>query len=111
MAIISSITNEDECIAQYAKGMNYANTQLLEVCATRWTSHFNSVNSITISLEPLLLALEDIYQSNGDLSAESGGILLALRDRETIITLFAAREILRPLFFVYTTATSDVRFW
>ena len=50
--------------------LNYANTQFLEVCDTRWTSHINSVNSIILSLEPLLLALEDIYQSNGDLSAE-----------------------------------------
>ena len=44
--------------------LNYANTQFLEVCNTCWTSHFNSLNSIIFLLEPLLLALEDIYQSN-----------------------------------------------
>ena len=48
------------------------------------------------------MALDNIYQSTGDVSPESGGILLALRDREKIITLFAAREILRPRFTLFT---------
>lgn len=48
-------------------------------------------------LEPLLVALESIYQDGGDMSSEAGGLLLQLRSEKTIAIISFVDRLFKPL--------------
>lgn len=72
-------------------------TELVRSGDTRWTSHYLCVASTLQCLEPILVTLQEIHTTGGDLSSEAGGLLLTLQTSKGIILLFALKRILQPL--------------
>lgn len=64
---------------------------------TRWTSHYKAVHAIVKCLKGIIVTLQHLHQDAGDLSSEAGGLLLTFQDRESIILLFAVKDILDPV--------------
>lgn len=71
--------------------------KLVKPGKTRWLSHERSLAVILNVLEPLILALESIYEDGADMSSEAGGLLLQLRSEKTIAVLTLVDRFLRPL--------------
>ncbi|CAN7945744.1 unnamed protein product [Ixodes hexagonus] len=71
--------------------------KLVKPGKTRWLSHERSLSVILRLLEPLLVALESIYQHGGDMSSEAGGLLLQLRSEKTIAIISFVDRLFKPL--------------
>nr|XP_048697845.1 uncharacterized protein LOC125632943 [Caretta caretta]XP_048697846.1 uncharacterized protein LOC125632943 [Caretta caretta]XP_048697847.1 uncharacterized protein LOC125632943 [Caretta caretta]XP_048697848.1 uncharacterized protein LOC125632943 [Caretta caretta]XP_048697849.1 uncharacterized protein LOC125632943 [Caretta caretta]XP_048697851.1 uncharacterized protein LOC125632943 [Caretta caretta] len=71
--------------------------KLVQPGKTRWLSHERSLAVVLKVLQPLLLALESIYQRGMDLSSEAGGLLLILHSEKTIAILSLLSLLLKPL--------------
>nr|XP_048709134.1 uncharacterized protein LOC125638024 isoform X3 [Caretta caretta] len=61
--------------------------KLVQPGKTRWLSHERSLAVVLKFHQPLLLALESIYQDGMDLSSEAGGLVLLLHSEKTIAIL------------------------
>nr|XP_048691723.1 transmembrane protein 19 isoform X1 [Caretta caretta]XP_048691724.1 transmembrane protein 19 isoform X1 [Caretta caretta]XP_048691725.1 transmembrane protein 19 isoform X1 [Caretta caretta] len=71
--------------------------KLVQPRKTRWLSHEQSLAVVLKLLQPLLLALESIYQDGMDLSSEAGGLLLLLHSEKTIAILSLVSLLLKPI--------------
>jgi hypothetical protein len=82
--------------------------ELVSTGDTRWTSHYRAVKAVKLSLRSLVMTLQDIHCSSGDLSSEAGGLLLTFQNKTSIVLLYALEEILNPL-YVLTLALQSTK--
>lgn len=72
--------------------------ELVSTGDTRWTSHYRAVKAVKLNLRSLVITLQDVHCSAGDLSSEAGGLLLTFQNKTSIVLLYALEEILNPLY-------------
>ncbi|KAK0062850.1 zinc finger protein 862 [Biomphalaria pfeifferi] len=61
--------------------------KVIEPSSTRWLAYERCIERVIKILPSILITLEHIYKDSGDLSSMGGGILLSLRQKETILIL------------------------
>jgi len=71
--------------------------KLVQACDTRWLSNAGSVQVILQHYCAILLALESIYVTAGNLSSDAGGLLLTLKKPSTLFLITLLHEVFEPL--------------
>jgi hypothetical protein len=77
--------------------MNLPSLTVVEPSSTRWLAYERCVDRVLAIYPALLIALEHIHMDAGDLSSTAGGLLLHLRQTDTIMILCVLNHILTSL--------------
>lgn len=95
-------------LVEMMKVMGDPELELVSTGDTRWTSHYRAVKAVKLNLRSLVMTLQDIHCSSGDMSSEAGGLLLTYQNRTSILLLHALEQILNPL-YVLTLALQSTK--
>jgi hypothetical protein len=77
--------------------LNDPSLELVRAGDTRWTSNYRAVHAVKLCLRSIVVALQEVHCSSGDLSSEAGGLLLTYQNPTSILLIHALDEILQPL--------------
>jgi hypothetical protein len=79
------------------KVMDMPVLKAIEPSSTRWLAYERCVDRVLAIYPSLLISLQHIYQDAGNMSSTAGGLLLYLRNRDTVFIFSVLNHVLTSL--------------